>query len=81
MADSYYKELGASGIGVLIDDRDMSAGVKFNDADLIGIPYRIVIGKKALAQGKVEIKNRSSGEVALVAKEDAVKKMKEILEA
>jgi len=80
-AERYYKEFGAAGFEALIDDRDASAGIKFNDADLIGIPYRIVIGKKTLAQGKVEIKNRLSGETVTVLKEDAGKKLKEILEA
>ena len=46
------------GIEVIIDDREMSAGAKFKDADLIGIPYRIVIGKK-LKDGKVEFQRRT----------------------
>jgi prolyl-tRNA synthetase len=51
-------ELDAAGIDVLLDDRDERAGVKFKDADLVGIPYRINIGKK-LAEGKVELVNRT----------------------
>ncbi len=50
-------ELDAAGVDVLLDDRDERAGVKFKDADLIGIPYRINIGKK-LAEGKVELVDR-----------------------
>jgi prolyl-tRNA synthetase len=50
-------ELHAAGIDVLLDDRDERAGVKFKDAELIGVPFRIAIGKK-LAEGKVELLNR-----------------------
>jgi prolyl-tRNA synthetase len=62
----YYTDLSADGFAVLIDDRPESAGRKFNDADLIGIPLRVTIGKRNLAEGKVEIKVRESGEVILV---------------
>ena len=51
------------GVDVILDDRDERAGVKFKDADLIGIPFRITVGPKKLAEGKVEIKSRRSGEV------------------
>ncbi len=51
------QQLGAAGIDVLLDDRDERAGVKFKDAELIGVPFRIAIGKK-LAEGKVEVQNR-----------------------
>ena len=50
-------------VDVILDDRDERAGVKFKDADLIGIPFRITVGPKKLAEGKVEIKSRRSGEV------------------
>jgi prolyl-tRNA synthetase len=53
-------ELSAAGIDVLLDDRDERAGVKFKDADLIGVPLRIAVGKK-LAEGKVELLNRLNG--------------------
>ncbi|MDR2708735.1 MAG: proline--tRNA ligase [Elusimicrobiota bacterium] len=53
-----YNALNQNGIDVLIDDRDERAGVKFNDADLIGIPFRITIGKKTLETGNVEFKRR-----------------------
>ena len=48
---------------MLWDDRDERAGVKFNDADLIGAPYQVLIGDKGLAQGTVELKERKTGEV------------------
>jgi prolyl-tRNA synthetase len=56
--ESLYKELGALGIEVLLDDRDVRAGVKFKDADLVGIPLRVVIGERGLKEGKLEIKWR-----------------------
>jgi prolyl-tRNA synthetase len=62
-AKSIYEELTAAGIDVLYDDRDERAGVKFKDADLIGIPFRVAVGKKGLADGVVEIKRRKSAEV------------------
>ncbi len=71
LAQEYYSQLKAAGLEVLLDDRDESAGRKFNDADLIGIPYRIVIGKRALANNQVEIKVRRTGETKLVDKDKA----------
>ena len=68
LAKTYYEELKASGLDVLLDDRDESAGRKFNDADLIGIPLRIIIGKRMLSQDQVEIKVRRSGQVTAVDK-------------
>ncbi|TRZ78520.1 prolyl-tRNA synthetase [bacterium] len=59
-SDKIYDELSKAGIEVLYDDRDISAGVKFADADLIGIPYRIVVSKKTIEQDSVEIKGRGS---------------------
>jgi len=81
LADQYCTELTGQGFDILVDDRDESAGRKFNDADLIGIPIRIIIGKRNLADGKVEIKFRESGEVVLVAKDQAVQKIQEICES
>ncbi len=61
-ADNLYQQLKEKGIDVLFDDRNERAGVKFNDADLVGCPLRITIGSRSLAEGKVEIKNRQTGE-------------------
>ena len=69
LAQHYYQELKAVGVDVLLDDRDESAGRKFNDADLIGIPYRVVIGKRMLAQNQVEIKDRRTGQTQAVSKD------------
>ena len=57
-AEKVYRELTEAGIEVLYDDRSERAGVKFNDADLIGMPIRITIGDKSLKDGKVELKAR-----------------------
>jgi prolyl-tRNA synthetase len=65
------KELSEAGIDVLLDDRDERAGVKFKDADLIGVPFRIAIGKK-LAEGKVELLNRLSNQTDDISWPDAV---------
>jgi prolyl-tRNA synthetase len=58
-ADDLVDALAAAGVEVLYDDRDERAGVKFKDADLVGIPIRISVGRKGLAEGKVEWKLRS----------------------
>jgi prolyl-tRNA synthetase len=56
-----YASLEASGLEVLWDDRDERAGVKFNDADLIGAPYQVIVGDKGLAEGLLEVKTRKTG--------------------
>jgi len=72
-------QLEQAGIEVLLDDRDERPGVKFNDADLIGIPYQIVIGEKGLAQGQVELKDRRSGTVTKLAPSEVAVHLKELL--
>jgi prolyl-tRNA synthetase family II len=73
-----YDALRASGIEVLLDDRDDRPGVKFKDADLVGIPYRVTIGPKGIAEGKAEIVRRTNGEVRNV---DLVKAASTVAEA
>jgi len=63
VAEELYAELSGKGIEVLYDDRSASAGVKFNDSDLIGIPLRVTIGKRAVKSGELEVKRRDSDEV------------------
>jgi prolyl-tRNA synthetase len=58
-AEKLYNDLEAAGVDVLLDDRDERAGVKFNDADLIGMPYRVTVGKK-IKDGKVELLTRAT---------------------
>ncbi|MBI4949895.1 MAG: proline--tRNA ligase [Deltaproteobacteria bacterium] len=71
-AEAIYVELKGAGIDVLLDDRDERAGVKFKDADLIGIPLRITIGERNLKEGLVELKERKGGAVRLVKRDEAV---------
>ena len=71
-AEKLYTDLTAAGVEVLLDDRDERAGVKFKDADLIGIPVRIAVGKKGLAEGKIEWKIRGTKDFELVALADVV---------
>ena len=65
-AEKIYQKLGQDGIEVLYDDRDVSAGEKFAEADLIGCPYRLVISQKTLIQNGVEIKRRVSQETEII---------------
>jgi len=66
VAESLYADLRARGIDVLLDDRRARAGVKFADAELIGVPYRVTVGPKALADGEVEFTDRADGESSRV---------------
>lgn len=68
LADEVYDELAAKGVEVLYDDRDTSAGQKFADSDLLGIPKRIVVGKDAVATGQFEVVERVTGAVTKVAR-------------
>jgi len=67
VASELYEKLGAAGISVLYDDRDGRAGVKFNDADLVGPPVRVTVGERALQNGNVELKPRSASQNGLVS--------------
>jgi prolyl-tRNA synthetase len=79
LAEQFYKELGAAGVDVLLDDRDQRAGFKFKDADLIGIPLRLVIGGKGLKEGQVEIKWRTDAAPKKVPIVDAINTVREML--
>jgi prolyl-tRNA synthetase len=70
-AENLYGALLDRGIETILDDRDERVGVKFKDADLIGIPWRVTIGPKKLAEGNVEIKNRRTGEVKVLPLSEA----------
>ena len=72
IAEKLYKDLTEKGIEVLMDDRDERAGVKFKDADLIGIPTQIIIGEKNLKEGLVEIKDRRTKKTVKVKVEEVV---------
>ncbi len=77
-AENIYNELQKENIEILFDDRDGSAGVKLNDADLFGITLQIVVGEKGLANGEIEIKNRKTGEVVKVPKVQIYATIKEL---
>ncbi|MFA6416004.1 MAG: aminoacyl--tRNA ligase-related protein [Candidatus Paceibacterota bacterium] len=74
-----YKTLTAKGIEVLLDDREASAGAKFADADLLGMPYRVIVSAKGLAENQYEIKNRATGEVKMMPTSEFVAWVDEIL--
>ncbi len=76
VADKLYEELQKAGIEVLYDDRKETAGVKFADADLIGIPLRITLGNRSLKEGKVEVKIRETGETTSFLLEDIADEIK-----
>ncbi|MBT3389072.1 MAG: proline--tRNA ligase [Chloroflexi bacterium] len=80
-AAQLYKDLVAAGVEVLFDDRDDSPGVKFNDADLIGLPIRVTVGARGLKDGMVEIKRRSEKEKRMIPLEDALKTVQAEIEA
>ncbi|OGI23582.1 MAG: prolyl-tRNA synthetase, partial [Candidatus Moranbacteria bacterium RIFCSPHIGHO2_12_FULL_40_10] len=75
-ADEIYEDLEKKGVEVLYDDRDASAGEKFADADLIGIPYRVVVSEKSLASGGVELKKRNEKDSRIVKASDIIKLLK-----
>ncbi len=79
--EKIYDALQKAGIEVLYDDRDIRPGVKFKDDDLIGVPYRITIGEKNLANGKVEFKHRSDKDAQLIDVDQIVEFVKEKIAA
>jgi len=80
-SEDIYADLLTSGVEAILDDRDERAGVKFKDADLIGIPLRIVVGAKNLVQGNVELKIRKTGETRMIAVRDIVRQATGIIGA
>ncbi|MBI5865611.1 MAG: proline--tRNA ligase [Planctomycetes bacterium] len=79
-AAELHDQLAAAGVDVLLDDRDERAGFKFKDADLIGVPIRVVVGKKSLAEGQVEITlRRTPGEKQLASPASAVEAVRDLI--
>ena len=74
-AEQLYRALSAKGVEVLYDDLDQRPGAKFATADLIGIPWQVLIGPKGLAEGKVEVKKRADGSRELMSAADAVERL------
>ena len=79
-AEELYGLLEGADIDVLFDDRQERPGVKFNDMDLIGFPVRVVVGKKGLAEGQVELSLRRDGEKRMVPVADAVSAVQSLLD-
>jgi prolyl-tRNA synthetase len=78
-ADRLYEALTAAGVEVLYDDRAVSAGVMFSDADLFGIPLRVIVSPRNKAQGKVEIVSRDKAVQELAAIHDAAETIRDML--
>jgi len=79
-AELIYGSLLQAGVETLLEDRKERVGVKFNDADLLGIPYQVIIGEKNLHESLVEVKNRSTGETEKVEVEKIINHLIELLE-
>jgi prolyl-tRNA synthetase len=80
-ADRLYEELAEAGLEPLYDDREAGAGEKLTDAELLGCPLRIVVGKRALAEGEVEAQERASGVEHRLGVADAARRAREILDS
>ena len=78
-AEALYERLEQAGLQVLYDDRTVSPGVKFNDADLLGLPVRLVVSTRNLKQNVVEVKRRSESEAVTLPPDEVVAKVKELL--
>ena len=78
-AERLYGELSEAGIETLFDDREAGTGQKLTDAELLGCPLRLVVGKRALAEGEIEAQERASGEEHRIALDDVVTRAKEII--
>jgi prolyl-tRNA synthetase len=78
-ADKLFEELQKCGVDVLLDDRDERPGVKFKDADLVGIPLRVTIGAKGLEKGSVELRWRRDGKTDEIPAADAAKQIQTLI--
>jgi prolyl-tRNA synthetase len=79
-ADDFYQALNEAGIDALYDDRDQPAGAKFATADLIGIPYQLIVGPRGLKTGEVELKHRADGERETLPLGAAVARLQSLIE-
>ena len=78
-SEKLYRDLQREGVEVLLDDRDERPGVKFKDADLVGIPLRVTIGAKGLEKGCVELRRRREGKTDEIPVVDAVKQIQALI--
>ncbi|MFP6594920.1 MAG: proline--tRNA ligase [Dehalococcoidia bacterium] len=79
-AAKFYEDLSSAGVEVLYDDRDVPPGVKFNDADLIGLPLRVVVSSRGLTNGEIEMKRRDADEATMAPLADGVEAVKAALD-
>ncbi len=79
-SEAFYKTMNAQGVDVLMDDRDERPGVKFKDADLLGMPVRVVIGRKGLDNNQLEVVNRKTKEVLKVSTDQLVATVQDVLQ-
>jgi prolyl-tRNA synthetase len=80
-AETLYASLQKAGFSVLYDDRETSPGVKFNDADLLGIPYRLTVSARSLSKGGIEIKSRVNDSVQVIAADQVINHLTQIIES
>jgi prolyl-tRNA synthetase len=78
-AEKLYKDLESAGIETLFDDRQESPGVKFNDADLIGVPIRLTVSERAFKAGGVEVKRRDQKEKFIIPSEDIIEQVRSMI--
>ena len=79
VAERLYAEMKALGVEVLYDDRDESPGVKFNDADLIGLPLRMTVSERSLQKGGVEFKRRDGEAKTIVSVGEAIQQASNVI--
>jgi prolyl-tRNA synthetase len=72
--EQVYQALLAAGVDVIVDDRQVRAGVKFSDAELVGIPFRVTVGKRGLATGTAELTDRATGSTVQIPLDDDLPK-------
>jgi prolyl-tRNA synthetase len=78
-SEKLHAELRAVGVDVLYDDRDAAAGAKFATADLVGIPYQLIVGPRGLKEGQAEIKHRATGARETLPLGDAVARLQKLI--
>ena len=77
--EEVYGALVGAGVDVIVDDRPVRAGVKFSDAELVGIPFRVTVGKRGLAMGTAELTDRASGTTVQIPLADLAKHVREAI--
>jgi len=75
--EQVYQGLLDAGVEVIVDDRPVRAGVKFSDAELVGIPFRVTVGKRGLATGTVELTDRAAGTTVAIPLDEVAKHVRE----